>query len=207
MPPARSTRFPAVALPQVGLAADVPEAAVVAVPTTAVHGAARLAGEPPVDTAGLLERESAKGGAGELVSVPVTATGTLERVLLVGTGDGTQAAFQLVKTYGMAHAPWTRSIAKPVADFKRSESPNQSLGKRLVQVFGKVEAKVLPQISGDIGQVGLVLLREHHHADPRAAGTQHFFLHPANRQHPARKGDFPGHGHVVAHRNLGKRRD
>ena len=34
---------------------------------------------------------------------------------MLGTGDGTQAAFQLVKTYGVAHAPWTRSIAKPVA--------------------------------------------------------------------------------------------
>ena len=33
----------------------------------------------------------------------------------IGTGDGTQSAFQLVKTYGGAHAPWTRSIAKPVA--------------------------------------------------------------------------------------------
>ena len=88
MPPARRTRFPAVALPQVGLAAGVPEAAVVAVPTRSAEGTAELAGEPPVDTAGLLEREAAKGGAGELISVPVTAAGTLERVLLVGTGEG-----------------------------------------------------------------------------------------------------------------------
>ena len=34
---------------------------------------------------------------------------------VIDTGDGTQAAFQLVKTYGVAHAPWTRTIAKPVA--------------------------------------------------------------------------------------------
>ena len=33
----------------------------------------------------------------------------------IGTGDGTQAAFQLVKTYGSAFAPWTREIDKPVA--------------------------------------------------------------------------------------------
>lgn len=33
----------------------------------------------------------------------------------IGTGDGTTAAFQLVKTYGSSFAPWTRSIAKPVA--------------------------------------------------------------------------------------------
>ena len=32
----------------------------------------------------------------------------------IATGDGTQAAFQLVKTYGAAHAPWARTIAKPV---------------------------------------------------------------------------------------------
>lgn len=34
---------------------------------------------------------------------------------LIGTGDGTRAVFQLVKTYGSAFAPWTRTIAKPVA--------------------------------------------------------------------------------------------
>lgn len=34
---------------------------------------------------------------------------------VIGTGDGTTAAFQLKKTYGSAHAPWQRTIAKPVA--------------------------------------------------------------------------------------------
>lgn len=33
----------------------------------------------------------------------------------IGTGDGTTDAFQLVKTYGSAYAPWTRAIAKPEA--------------------------------------------------------------------------------------------
>lgn len=33
----------------------------------------------------------------------------------IGTGDGTQAAFQLVKTYGIGFAPYARSIDKPVA--------------------------------------------------------------------------------------------
>ena len=33
----------------------------------------------------------------------------------IGNGNGTTAAFQLVKTYGSTFAPWTRSIAKPVA--------------------------------------------------------------------------------------------
>ena len=34
---------------------------------------------------------------------------------VIGTGDGTTAAFQLVKTYGSAFNPWTRDITKPVA--------------------------------------------------------------------------------------------
>jgi uncharacterized protein (TIGR02217 family) len=33
----------------------------------------------------------------------------------IGTGDGSTATFQLVKTYGAAHAPYDRPIAKPVA--------------------------------------------------------------------------------------------
>lgn len=33
---------------------------------------------------------------------------------VIGAGDGTTAAFQLVKTYGSAHAPWVREIRKPV---------------------------------------------------------------------------------------------
>ena len=33
----------------------------------------------------------------------------------IGTGDGSRTAFQLAKTYGAAHAPYRRVIAKPVA--------------------------------------------------------------------------------------------
>ncbi len=33
----------------------------------------------------------------------------------IGTGDGVSAAFKLVKTYGHAHAPYTRPVVKPVA--------------------------------------------------------------------------------------------
>jgi uncharacterized protein (TIGR02217 family) len=33
----------------------------------------------------------------------------------IGTGNGTTATFQLVKSYGSTFAPWTRTIAKPVA--------------------------------------------------------------------------------------------
>lgn len=34
---------------------------------------------------------------------------------LIGIGDGATATFQLQKTYGAAHAPWARTIGKPVA--------------------------------------------------------------------------------------------
>src|SRR3954469_11305405 len=37
----------------------------------------------------------------------------------IGTGDGATAAFQLAKTYGLAHAPYTRPIAKPVLETVR----------------------------------------------------------------------------------------
>ena len=33
----------------------------------------------------------------------------------LGLGDGANASFQLVKIYGSSFAPWTRTIAKPVA--------------------------------------------------------------------------------------------
>jgi uncharacterized protein (TIGR02217 family) len=33
----------------------------------------------------------------------------------IGTGDGINAAFQLVKTYGSSFAPWVRTIAQPLA--------------------------------------------------------------------------------------------
>jgi len=33
----------------------------------------------------------------------------------IGTGTGSLATFQLAKRYGTAHAPWTRTIRKPVA--------------------------------------------------------------------------------------------
>lgn len=34
---------------------------------------------------------------------------------VIGTGTGTQAAFQLIKTYGSAFAPYAREIKKPVS--------------------------------------------------------------------------------------------
>lgn len=33
----------------------------------------------------------------------------------IGIGDGVTTTFQLIKTYGSVHAPWARTIAKPVS--------------------------------------------------------------------------------------------
>jgi uncharacterized protein (TIGR02217 family) len=46
-------------------------------------------------------------------SRPGAAITALDQPL--GTGDGATAAFQLTKRYGSIHAPFTRTIAKPVA--------------------------------------------------------------------------------------------
>ncbi|MDX2308462.1 MAG: DUF2460 domain-containing protein [Hyphomicrobium sp.] len=44
---------------------------------------------------------------------PSAAPSPLDQVL--GTGNGTTSIYQIVKTYGSAHAPYVRDIAKPVA--------------------------------------------------------------------------------------------
>ncbi|MCW2616623.1 MAG: Leucyl aminopeptidase, partial [Frankiales bacterium] len=77
------------ALPALVLAALPPASAVRAVPTTKGEDGALLAGSPPVDVAAALARESAKGGAGEVVSA--SGEGALEKVLLFGTGEGSPA--------------------------------------------------------------------------------------------------------------------
>ena len=91
MPPVRE--LPAAPLPTLVLRPSLPVAAVLAVPTAPEGESARLLGALPdevdVELAPLLVREGAKGGAGELVGVPVPTGGELERILLVGTGEGT----------------------------------------------------------------------------------------------------------------------
>jgi uncharacterized protein (TIGR02217 family) len=47
-------------------------------------------------------------------SAPPGVESSLEDQVL-GLGDGERASFQLVKTYGAAHAPYARPITKPVA--------------------------------------------------------------------------------------------
>jgi uncharacterized protein (TIGR02217 family) len=50
-------------------------------------------------------------------AAPGSAIAPLDQV--IGTGDGTTATFQLVKTYGTVYAPYLRVIAKPVPDTAR----------------------------------------------------------------------------------------
>jgi len=93
--PAAVGSLPALALPAVQLSAELPSAAVLAVPTRPEGDGAVLCGSAPVeDVAGLLAREQAKGEAAEVVSVPWTGAGGPDRVLLVGTGDAGPAALR-----------------------------------------------------------------------------------------------------------------
>jgi leucyl aminopeptidase len=135
VPPARrrsaAARFPEAALPSIVLAAEVPEAAVLAVPLLPVEqdGVARPAGSVPVDLTGLLEREQAKGTPGELVAVPVTAEGTLERVLLAGLGERSPA--DLRKT-GAALARRAKDAASLAVDL-RAATPDAAGLRALVE--------------------------------------------------------------------------
>ena len=87
---ARRSVLPA-SLPSVALSAELVDAAVLAVPTrpdgSADPARAVLVGTAPVEVD--LVSERAKGGAGEVVSVPGAAP--YDRVLLVGTGAATPA--------------------------------------------------------------------------------------------------------------------
>jgi uncharacterized protein (TIGR02217 family) len=69
---------------------------------------------------------------------PDTAPSALDQV--IGTGNGTTSVFQLSKTYGAAYAPWTRSIAKPVA------------GTVMVAVSGTVQAAAAFTVNPGTGQ-------------------------------------------------------
>ena len=123
MPPAArrgsAATLPAVALPALSLADAPPDAAVLAVPTAPDGEGARLLGALPehvaVDASALLTQESAKGAAGELVAVPVTADGALERVLLAGTAEAAPA--DLRKT-GAALARRAKDAASLAVDLR-----------------------------------------------------------------------------------------
>ena len=126
--------LPAAALPALRLVAELPDVVVVAVPTRPGDdgnpttpdedrtgptrsggdgGGPVLLGSAPVDldVEGLLSREGAKGEAGEIVSVPVPGSGLLERVLLLGTGDGGPGALRRAGAAAARRAKGSASLA------------------------------------------------------------------------------------------------
>jgi leucyl aminopeptidase len=106
-------------LPALVLAGSVPAAAVVALPTRPGDGTLRVLGQPPIEVAVLLEREKAKGEAGELIAVPVE-----DRVLLLGTGDGGPAALRKAGAAVARRAKQQESLA---LDLRRLDLTDDSL--------------------------------------------------------------------------------
>jgi leucyl aminopeptidase len=79
-------------LPRVVLASALPDAEAIAVPTRSAGKDAtpELLGSVDFDGSAFLAREKAKGDAGELVVAPVVD----QKLLLIGTGDGSPAALR-----------------------------------------------------------------------------------------------------------------
>jgi leucyl aminopeptidase len=108
--------LPAAPLPALRLTADRPDAAVLAVPTRSSDQAVAVLGDPGLpDAPGLLAREKAKGDAGEVVAAPQPGDGPLERVLLLGVGDGSPAA---LRKAGAAAARRARSSTSLAVDLR-----------------------------------------------------------------------------------------
>ena len=74
---------------------------------------------------------------------------------ILGTGDGTQATFQLVKIYGGAFAPYSRTIAKPVAGSVRVAV--NGVEKPPPQISVDVTTGVVTFASGHIPSAGAVV--------------------------------------------------
>ncbi|MCU1621921.1 MAG: Leucyl aminopeptidase [Frankiales bacterium] len=110
-------------LPALVLAGSVPAAAVSALPTALPtrpgDGTPRVLGRPPIEVAALLEREKAKGEAGELIAIPVE-----DRVLLLGTGDGSPAALRKAGAAVARRAKQQESLA---LDLRRLDLTDDSL--------------------------------------------------------------------------------
>ena len=83
-------------------------------PTAASEDVVRVLGASPVDLDGLLKREEAKGEAGEIVASP-QPEGLLERVLAVGTGDGSPVA---LRKAGAAVARRAKGAASLAVDLR-----------------------------------------------------------------------------------------
>ena len=114
-------------LPSLALAATPPVAAVLALPTTPGDEGPRVLGQPPVDVAALLVREKAKGEAGEVVTVPVE-----DRVLLLGTGDGSPAALRKAGAAIVRRAKQQDSLVLDLRELELSEAGLAALSQGLL---------------------------------------------------------------------------
>lgn len=87
-------------------------------------------------------------------SPPSAEPGALDQA--IGVGDGSTAAFQLVKTYGNAHAPWRREIKKPVAGTVRI-AVGGVLRSDGVHYLADVSTGVVTFLAGHIPAPGLTV--------------------------------------------------
>ena len=113
-------------LPSVSLAGTVPVASVVALPTAPGDEGPRVLGQPPIEVAGLLGREKAKGDAGELIAVPVE-----DRLFLLGTGDGGPAALRKAGAAIARRAKQQESLVLDLRRLKLTEDGLQALAEGL----------------------------------------------------------------------------
>jgi leucyl aminopeptidase len=151
-----------VPLPSVVLAADPPPAVVLAVPTQPSDGGARLIGDCPpelaVDVDVLLSREAAKGEAGEIIAVPVPGPGPLERVLLVGLGDGSPPALRKAGAALARRAKDTVSLTVDLRAFELEAPALRALVEGLLLASYRFSCKAEPKVRAlqDVTLVGPV---------------------------------------------------
>jgi len=151
-----------VPLPSVVLAADPPPAVVLAVPTQPSDGGARLIGDCPpelaVDVDVLLSREAAKGEAGEIIAVPVPGPGPLERVLLVGLGDGSPPALRKAGAALARRAKDTVSLTVDLRAFELEAPALRALVEGLLLASYRFSRKAEPKVRAlqDVTLVGPV---------------------------------------------------
>src|SRR5215218_10517931 len=73
----------------------------------------------------------------------------------------------------------------------------QGQGEGVAEILGEVDLQRLPNLAGQIVEIGLVVLRQQDLGDSAPYGTEDLLLDAADRQHPAGEGDLAGHREVV----------
>ena len=129
MPPSPRRPAPRPALPVVTVSGSVPGSARVLALATRPgdDGPVPAGADLPegMDLAGLLSRESASGGPGDLVAVPLPSGGPRDRLLLLGTGDASPAA---LRTAGAAVARRASGTAEVTVDLRGADAVPAAVG-------------------------------------------------------------------------------